>query len=138
MKLRQKTAAPDPLTAGEITRGDVFLPEPSRPPGTGAAVTPAVADMRGQRRVEHLDGIEIEDLDAVEQALAAAEQDGCDVEDEFVDHAGAECLPNRRSAPGDVHASAVGGFQRLRVGGVEAFGDEVEGGPPSIRIGAWA
>jgi hypothetical protein len=30
--------------------------------------------------VEHLNGLEPEGLDAVEHALAAAEQDGCDVE----------------------------------------------------------
>lgn len=38
-----------------------------------SGVSSAVADMSGQRRAEHLDGLEVEGLDAVEQALAAAE-----------------------------------------------------------------
>jgi len=49
--------------------------------------------------VVNLDGLEVEGCNAVEHALAAAEQDGCDVEGELLDHAGVECLPNGRGAP---------------------------------------
>ncbi|HZC82968.1 MAG TPA: hypothetical protein VE194_00950, partial [Rubrobacter sp.] len=62
-----------------------------RPPedALAAVLAPddAVADVRGERRVEHLDRLEPEGLDSVEQALAGPEQDGGDVEDEIVDGA---------------------------------------------------
>ena len=47
----------------------------------------AVADVRGERRVEHLDRLEPEGLDSVEQPLAGAEQNGGDVKDELIDGA---------------------------------------------------
>ena len=46
---------------------------------------PAVADVCGQRRMQDLDGLKPERLDAVEDPLAGAEQDRRDVERELVD-----------------------------------------------------
>ena len=69
----------------------------------------AIADVGGQRRVEHLDRLEGKGLDPVEDALARTEQDRCDVERELVDHAGDERLPDGRGPAGDVHALVPGG-----------------------------
>src|SRR5215212_1256759 len=55
---------------------------------------PAVADVRGQRRMQHLDGLQPERSDAVEDPLAGPEQDRGDVERELVDDPGDERLPN--------------------------------------------
>ena len=57
-----------------------------------ASPRPLVADVRGERRVEHLDRLEPEGLDSVEQPLAGPEQDGDHVEREFVDHSGGQRL----------------------------------------------
>src|SRR5215203_1962099 len=86
----------------------------------------AVADVRGERRVEHLDRLEPEGLDSVEQPLAGPEQDGGHVEREFVDHSGGERLTDGRGAARDVDAILAGRLTRLRVCGLEALGDEVE------------
>jgi hypothetical protein len=73
--------------------------------------------MRGERSVERLDRLEPEGLDSVEQPLAGPEQDGDDVEREFVDHSGGERLPDGRGAARDVDAILAGRLTRLRVGG---------------------
>jgi hypothetical protein len=88
--------------------------------------------------VEHLDRLEPEGLDSVEQSLAGPEQDGDHVEREFVDHSGGERLTDSRRAAGDVDAVLAGRLACLRVGGLEALGDEVELVPPSISIGSRA
>ena len=72
--------------------------------------------MRGERRVEHLDRLEPEGLDSVEQPLAGPEQDGDHVEREFVDHSGGERLTDGRGAVRDVDAILAGRLTRLRVG----------------------
>ena len=59
----------------------------------------AVADVRGERRVKHLNRLEPEGLDPVEQTLAGAEQDGGDVEDELVDGTRRERLATGVDAP---------------------------------------
>ena len=61
-------------------------------PRIGSSPRAPVADVRGERRVEHLDRLELEGLDSVEQSLAGPEQDGDHVEREFVDHSGGERL----------------------------------------------
>src|SRR3954470_5261070 len=81
---------------------------------------PAVADVCGQRRMQHLDGLKPERLDAVEDPLAGAEQDRRDVERELVDHAGDEGLAHSRGAASDVYTALAGPFTRLGVGSVEA------------------
>jgi hypothetical protein len=43
--------------------------------------------MRRERRVQHLDWLEAEGLDAVEHPLARPEKDGNGVQSELVDHA---------------------------------------------------
>src|SRR3954467_255047 len=79
--------------------------------------------------MQHLDGLEREGSDAVEDALAGPEQDWGDVERELVDDPGNERLPNGGGAARDVHAVVAGRLACLCVGGVEAVGDEVEGRP---------
>ena len=85
--------------------------------------------MRDQRRMQHLDGLEPEGFDAVEDPLAGPEQDRGDVERELVDDPGDERLPHGRGAARDIYAVVAGRLTRLCVGGVEAVGDEVEGRP---------
>src|SRR3954451_18119353 len=77
--------------------------------------------------MQDLDGLKPERLDAVEDALAGAEQDRRDVERELVDDSGDEGLAHRRGATRDVYAALSGRLTRLCVSGVEAAGDEVEG-----------
>src|SRR3954468_12527140 len=79
--------------------------------------------------MQHLDRLQPERSDAVEDPLAGPEQDRGDVERELVDDPGGERLPNSGGAARDVHAVVAGRLTRLRVGGVEAVGDEVEGRP---------
>src|SRR3954466_11079869 len=90
----------------------------------GGSRRPAIADVRGQRRMQHLDGLQPEGLDAVEDPLAGPEQDRGDVERQLVDAPGAERLPHGRGAARDVHAVVAGRLTCLCVGGVEAAGDE--------------
>src|SRR5579863_1146202 len=92
----------------------------------GSSPRPPVAYVRGKRRVEHLDRLEPEGLDSLEQALTGPEQDGNDVEREFVDHSGGERLTDSRGAARDVDAILAGRLTRLRICGLEALGDEVE------------
>src|SRR3954452_11329726 len=101
----------------------------SSPEGPPALARPAIPDVRGQRRMQHLHRLHAEGLDAVEDPLAGPEQDRRDVERELVDDPGDERLPHGPGAPRDVHAVIAGGFARLRVGGVESSGDEMEGRP---------
>src|SRR4051794_10145236 len=89
----------------------------------------AVADVGGQRRMQHLDGLKPERLDAVEDPLAGAKQDRRDVKRELVDDAGNEGLAHSRGAARDVYAALAGRLTRLCVSSVEAAGDEVEGRP---------
>src|SRR3954462_11767779 len=79
--------------------------------------------------MQHLDGLEPERLDAIEDPLAGANQDRRDVERELVDDSGNEGLAHSRGATRDVYAVLAGRLTRLRVSSVEAAGDEVEGGP---------
>src|SRR3954454_6329274 len=94
-----------------------------------SGIEQAVADVRGQRGMQDLDGLESERLDAVEDPLAGAEQDRRDVERELVDDPGNEGLAHSRGPTRDVHAALAGRLTRLCVGGVEAVGDEVEDRP---------
>src|SRR5215208_323108 len=79
--------------------------------------------------MQDLDGLKLEPLDAVEDPLAGAKQDRRDVERELVDDPGNEGLAHSRGAARDVYAAVAGRLTRLCVSGVEAAGDEVEGGP---------
>lgn len=79
--------------------------------------------------MQHLDGLETEGGNAFEHALACTEQGGGDVQGELVDDAGNQGLPDGGGAPGDVHPLVTGDLRRLRVGNLEAFGDEVERRP---------
>src|SRR5439155_17913363 len=67
---------------------------PGRRIGGRPSARPAVAYVRGQRRVQHLDGLQPQRSDAVEDPLAGPEQDRGDVERELVDDPGDERLPN--------------------------------------------
>src|SRR6188472_233769 len=93
---------------------------------TGSSSRSPVANVGGERRVEHLDRLEPEGLDSVEQSLAGPEQDGGHVEREFVDHCGGERLTDGRGAARNVDAILAGRLTRLRIGGLEALGDEVK------------
>src|SRR2546430_16815452 len=75
------------------------------------------------------DGPQPKRHDAVEDPLAGAERDRRDVERELVDDPGDEGLAHGRGATRDVYAALAGRLTRLCVSGVEAVGDEVEGGP---------
>src|SRR4051812_21926774 len=79
--------------------------------------------------MQGLDGLQPERLDSVEDPLAGAEQDRRDVERELVDDPCDESLAHGRGATRDVYAALAGRLTRLCVSGVEAVGDEVEGGP---------
>src|SRR5688572_20883870 len=79
--------------------------------------------------MQHLNWLKPERLDAVEDPLTGAEQDRRDVQRELVDDAGNEGLAHGRGAARDVYAALPGRLARLCVSGVEAVGDEVEGGP---------
>src|SRR2546423_15233743 len=79
--------------------------------------------------MQDLDGLQPERLYAVEDPLAGAEQDRRDVERELVDDPCNEGLAHGRGATRDVYAALAGRLTRLCVSGVEAVGDEVEGGP---------
>lgn len=95
--------------------------------------------------MERLDRLEPEGLDSVEQPLAGPEEDWGHIEREFVDHSGGERLADRRGAARDVDAILAGRLERLRVGGLEALGDEVEARAAlgsrawwvSTKTGAW-
>src|SRR5262245_43630065 len=79
--------------------------------------------------MQDLDGLQPERLDAVEDPLAGAEQDRRDVERELVDDPGNQGLAHGGGAARDVYAAVAGRLTRLCVSGVEAVGNEVEGGP---------
>ncbi|MGA7705238.1 MAG: hypothetical protein WB998_10120 [Solirubrobacteraceae bacterium] len=74
---------------------EIRLPKPTEQRGSSPS-RPPVANVHGERKVEHLDRLEPEGLDSVEQPLARPEQGGDHVEREFVDHSGAERLTNSR------------------------------------------
>src|SRR5215208_7462724 len=93
---------------------------PGRRIGGWSSARPAVADVRGERRMQHLDGLQPERFDAVEDPLAGSEQDWGDVERELVDDPGDERLPNGGGAARDVYAVVAGRLTRMCVGGVEA------------------
>jgi hypothetical protein len=88
--------------------------------------------------VEHLDRLELEGLDSVEQSLAGPEQDRDHVAREFVDHSGGERLTDGRGAARDVDAILAGRLTRLRVCGLEAWVTKWKLVPPSISIGSRA
>src|SRR3954470_13787240 len=94
-----------------------------------ALARPAIPDVRGQRRMQHLYRLHAEGFDAVEDPLAGPEQNRGDVERELVDDPGDQRLPHGPGTPRDVHAVIAGGFARLCVGGVEPAGDEMEARP---------
>src|SRR4051812_50188267 len=98
----------------------------ARPTGPPALARPAIPDVRGQRRMQHLYRLHAEGLDAVEDPLAGPEQNRRDVERELVDDPGDERLPHGPGAPRDVHAVIAGGLARLRVGDLEPARDGVE------------
>src|SRR5262249_31567158 len=79
--------------------------------------------------MQDLDRLKPPRLDAVEDPLAGAEQNRRDVERELVDDPGNEGLAHSRGATRDVYATLAGSLTRLCVSGIEAVGDEVEGGP---------
>src|SRR3954452_3534807 len=79
--------------------------------------------------MQDLNGLKPERLDAVEDPLAGAEQDWRDIQRELVYDSGKEGLAHSRGAARDVYAALSGRLARLRVSGVEAAGDEVEGRP---------
>ncbi len=58
--------------------------------------------------MQHLDGLQPERPDAVEDPLAGPEQDGGDVERELIDDPGDERLPNGEGAARDVDAVLAG------------------------------
>ena len=71
--------------------------------------------------MEHLDRLEPEGLDSIEQPLAGPEQDGDHVERDFVDHSGGERLTNGRGAARDVDAILAGRVARLCVRSVKTL-----------------
>src|SRR5438552_14753065 len=72
-------------------------------------------------------------VQVAKERLAFSEHDRAHREDELVDEARLEILPDRRDAAAEPHvASARRGF-RLLERGVDAFGDEMEGGPALHR-----
>lgn len=83
--------------------------------------------MGGERGVEHLDGFEVERFDAVEDSLAAAQQDGRDVEGEFIDDASIQAVPRRipmtgwvsSRVPAPVVVTNVGSTQPVVIGATD-------------------
>src|SRR5262249_2652548 len=71
---------------------------------TGCSPDPTVADVGGQRRVEHLDRLDPERCLTLEDPLACTELDRNDVDRQLVDYAGGECLPDGGGAARDVDA----------------------------------
>src|SRR5205823_6274755 len=97
-----------------------------------AAICGSVSDVAHvgcERRVDLLHRLEARIRDAVEEALAGAEQDGNEVEHELVDHACTQRLTHGGCAAGDVDSSVAGGFRGARERRVEAVGDEVKRRP---------
>src|SRR3954453_9228767 len=91
----------------------------------------AVAHVRRERRVDDLDRLKAGIGDAVEEPLTGAEQDGGEVEDEFVDHASRKRLAHGRRAAGDVDSAVPCGLRGALERGVEAVADEIERRPAS-------
>jgi hypothetical protein len=90
--------------------------------------------------VEHLDRLEPEGLDSVEQPLAGPKQDGGQVERELVDHSGGERLTDGRGAARDVEANRIAlyplpttGAARLR--GAAAPSREKHHSVPAVVVG---
>src|SRR5581483_834796 len=117
--------APPPCAnyRGPISRA-TRTPSPLRP----ASLTGRRGIARASR-VYDLHRLEAGIGDAVEEPLTGAEQDGDEIEDELVDHAGRERLAHGRRAAGDVDSTITGGFRGARERGVEAVADEVERRP---------
>ncbi len=65
-------------------------------------------------------------IDAVQEMLPGAEQDGSDGEMQLVDQAGPQILPNRGHAATEADIAAAGCRGRLLQGSVNAFGDEAK------------
>src|SRR5206468_6516727 len=89
----------------------------------------AVAHVRRERRVDHLDWLEAGVGDPVEEPLTGAEQDGGEVENEFIDHACRKRLAHGRRASGDVDSAITCGLRGARERGVEAVTDEIKRRP---------
>ena len=109
------------------------LVEPFASTFLAGSAADAIANVRRQRRVDHLHWFETGIEDAVEERLPGAEQDGGEVEYEFVDHPCGERLAHRGCAAGNVDSSVTRDLRRTREGGVEAFGDEMERRPALHR-----
>lgn len=70
-------------------------------------------------------------VEVCEEGLAGADEGRGDSEVEIVNEAGAEKLLDGGDAPADANVFAIGGGDGALEGGVDAVGDEMEGGSPS-------
>ena len=75
-------------------------------------------------------------VDAVQEMLAGAEQDGRDRQVQLVDETGAQILPDRGYASAQPDVAAGRRILRLLQRGVDAAGDERNTVPPFISSGA--
>lgn len=90
--------------------------------------------MRGGRRRYVLDAAiaELQQVDAREQVLAAAEQDRRDSEVQLVDEAGAQVLADRRRPATQAHVFPIGSVDRPLERLVDAAGNEMGGTLPGV------
>jgi len=71
-----------------------LTPEPAHPGLAGRGSVSEVADVSRERRVDDLHRLKAGIGDIVEEALAGAEQDGREIENELLDHPCPERLPH--------------------------------------------
>ena len=100
------------------------------------SVEDAVADVGGERRGPDGQDLQLQRRDAVEKAFTCAEGERCDVGAQLIDEAGGQVLVDRGGAAGDGHVAISRRRARLLQSGVDAVGDEREGGPPCIVSGS--
>src|SRR5436309_6919206 len=85
----------------------------------------AVLDVRDRGRGDHLDRLEGEIADVLEQPLACPERDRDDVEVELVEQAGGEVLLHGACPAGDLVVLVAGRSPGLLQRGFDSIGDEV-------------
>src|SRR5688572_27373105 len=104
-------------------------PRPARPPDEAGSLS-REHHVAGPRRVDVLGAgvTKRQQIEPAEQVLAAPQQHWTDGEVHLVDEALLEILADGRDASAEPHVAAASCCPRSIEGGVDAVGDEVEGG----------
>jgi hypothetical protein len=89
---------------------------------------PAVLDVGDAWRLDRAHLLDLEVADVLEQPLAVPEQDRDEVQLELVDQPGGQVLLDHAGASSEQHIPAARGLLGLLEGGLDAVGDEEEGG----------